>query len=490
MLRKMAAGRSTELKLFEALENYTNNESFCSKASFVQNFLDKDLDLNNTQQSLQIDNMSEIVDSEFNDSVDLGTSREDEDDYNSSLNTSRGGGPSNRRVRFLGGNGREELLKLLLQRHHKREKINREDGEGKEDAQSEVESIQGEYEHSVMESINEEDEEEEESEVEDVQERSGTQEEEDDNASYYSPEEKEEMQMPVIASDISGGPLEKNVVDNWSDYFKLMELKRSLDEKHAQLEKEKESFRKLKNLEEAQIKAERKRVESQRSGIQKIMTDYNKFKGSREEYEEKIKGLEGQLKETKLQMNKRISRCGDQQKKLEERVKALEKENEELKKRDQQQRSIPARLAALKRPPMRCLTNKKQKEGAAGPGPPKVPQPRRVQFATDVCGEKNEVEEEDESVLKENESLTSTKNSSASSTSTFFNESFFKSPEATTVSPKNSSSLLGAAADTQQEQEVHLSDDEADRTMPADYMEIRHACGTITRITKDNKLTR
>jgi len=52
----MSLSRNKELRIFEVLEDLTKHESFDSSASFVHRFVNSDLDLNNTHQSIPEEN--------------------------------------------------------------------------------------------------------------------------------------------------------------------------------------------------------------------------------------------------------------------------------------------------------------------------------------------------------------------------------------------------------------------------------------------------
>lgn len=249
-------------------------------------------------------------------------------------------------------------------------------------------------------------------------------------------------------------------------YILLSEIKRSLELQEQKLEREKQSFQEQQKSDQSKLQAEKQRVEFQKKNLQRLVADYHKMKHTKDEHESQLKDLTEKLRNTKLEMNKRISRWTEQQRKLEDRVKVLEKENTDLKK----QKSVAQRPSNLKRPPM--ITRQ-----SFVPKPPiKSLQPaKRIHFADDT--EKK------------------SPNSSLSS----------KVP----VVPRNSKSPLpdegeGAAhgskpgvsqvAEDDEESagqlEVSLDDSFADKTMPSDYIEVKHPCGTITRITKDNKFVR
>lgn len=444
--------KSNELQIFEALESLTHNDSFCSRSSLIQNFIQLKFDLNNTQQSIPEETLDSDVsfsNKSYTDSpakseigrrqVSFLLEESEDDDEDEEEDDEDDGGDDN--LLETSGINEDELLDEV---------------ENGSDAIVET-GDEGDDDDEILEAGNGKDDE--------VLEAG-------DGGGGDKTEDKVDLNLTV---DLDESMEETKGIAMWTEYFKLKEAREKMELEQTKLVKQQEFFKKRHSIDDAKLKDERKRVENQRKQLQTLISDYHKMQFSKEEYEAKVKDLNEQLKETKIQMNKRISQCNTKQRKLEERVKALEKENEELKKNV---KSVPQRLAALKRPPMRCITAESSKTK-------KEPIPslkRRVQFADDLGGEEIQDKVPPTAAMSKSPE---TSMSASQSPSSFNNGA--KSPEKATESNQQSKEIENSS---EVEKEVNLSDDEADKTMPSDYYEYKYPNGTITRVTKDNKLIR
>ncbi|CAL8082094.1 unnamed protein product [Orchesella dallaii] len=501
----MSRERNKELRMFEALEDLTKHESFDSTASFVHRFVNSDLDLNCTHQSIpeEEDEVEEEVEPP---QVEEEEEKEVEEEVEPPQVEEEVEPPQVEEEEEVDEEEEEEV-----EEDEEEEQVIDESSDTSQSTTSGIGTGEGDYDDSSGFEFEETDEatdedqdggeimsetgdmshfqrcaDEHESDFRSVHSLSDEDEEDYDHQSYG----KDRGMLPLQStSKGTDDELEEllQVLKNkhGTEYFLLSEMKRTVELQESQLKREQAAFSKVRGAELAKLQVEKKRVENQRKNLQSLITDYHKMKSSKDESQDKIKELTKKLRETKLEMSKRISRSRDQQKKLEERVKALEKENEDLKK---QNTTIPPRRTVLKRPPMLLKPPNKNM--------------KRIQFADDVSSSANQpsTSEVPAGPSKSKPNPSSTKpvisaikhrpiNQTSIPNASKLSRKLIERNSNEDVDDSNCDNMIKESNEPNFK-EVSINDDDADKTMPSDYIEVTRPCGTITRVTKDNKFTR